>query len=160
MKRFISYLAIALSITGCAAIGPSDQFEFDTGIAKATPAKEGKVQMSGSGTWWPNAKGFTNVRSALISTGINELPGVLVFTDKSILFQQWDSKSKSFSIIKKIPFNDIRAVALDEFGASRTIVIHSLEYHYDSFMFTSNQGTFVDGNKTKDGYAFLRNATK
>jgi hypothetical protein len=160
VKASIAACIVAWAIVGCAAIGPTDQAEFNRGIVAATPAKEGKVQFSGAGTWWANAKGFNNFRSALISTGVSDTPGAVVFTDRSVLFQQWESKTSSFAIIKKIPFQDIREVTLDEFGVNRSIVVRSLEYQYDSFTFTVGQGSFVDIQKTVAGYDYLNRAVQ
>jgi hypothetical protein len=161
MLRMISLLILATLFAGCAAaIGPVDSPDFPQLVAKAVPKIDGEIRFYGSGNWYPNTRGFTPERSALIASPPNAIPGVLVVTNDAILLQQWDDKEKAFDIVKRLPFTELTSVALDSYGVSRRIVVRKRDLSYESFDFTHGSGIFVDAPKVEEVFTFLRDRIK
>lgn len=154
--RILALLLIIHLIAGCAAIGPISSPEFPQLVARAVPKEDGEVHLLGPGNWYPNIRGFTDVRSILLYGPFNPIPGVLVLTTSSILLEQWDENSQRFDVIKRMAFSDLAEVSLDSYGANRRLVIRKKDLSYDSFDFTQADGTFVDTSKVEEAYELLR----
>lgn len=160
MFRKITLLMLVALVTGCAAIGPIDSPEFPELVAKAVPKSEGEIGIYGPGNWHPNTRGFTAIRSALLSRPADPIPGVLVVTSNAVLFQQWEDQTKAFDIVKRLPFTDLTSVALDSYGVNRRIVLRKKDLSYESFDFTKAHGNFVDAAKVEEAVTLLRDRIK
>lgn len=155
MFRTVTILLIASILTGCAAIGPVDSKDFPQLVEKAVPRADGEIRFFGSGNWYPNAKGFTALRSSMLARPADPIPGVLVVTSIAVLFQQWEEQTRSFDIVKRLPVTDLTSVALDSYGANRRIVLRKKDLSYESFDFTQASGNFVDAAKVESAATYL-----
>lgn len=160
MFRMIRLLLCMGFITGCSAIGPVNSVDFPQLVAKAVPTTDGEICFYGSGNWHPNTRGFTALRSLLLARPADPIPGVLVVTNDTVLFQQWDDEIKAFDIIKRLPFSELTSVSLDDYGRNRRIVLRKKDLSYESFDFTEASGNFIDATKTEEAVAFLRDRIK
>lgn len=160
MPRMITLLIFATFIAGCAAIGPVTSPDFPQMVAKAVPKTDGEIRFYGSGNWYPNTRGFTSIRSSLLARPADPIPGVLVVTSDTVLFQQWDDETKAFDIVKRLPFIELTSVALDTYGLNGRIVLRKKDLSYESFDFTQASGNFVDATKVEEAVAFLRDRIK
>ena len=157
----ITSLIFATLISGCAAIGPVSSPDFPLMVAKAIPKTDGEIHFYGSGNWYPNTRGFTAVRSSLLARPAAPIPGVLVITSEALIFQQWDEKSKSFDVVKRLPFSELATVSLDTYGPlNRRIVLRKRDLSYETFDFTQAIGNYIDAAKIEEGYAFLHDRIK
>lgn len=156
MRRFSILLILALIFVGCAAIGPVSSPEFPSLVAKTLSKDDGEIHFFGSGSWYPNVRGFTPNRSLFLAKPAPPTPGVLVITDEALLFLQWDEDAKSFDIIKRLPYSELVAVSLDSYGLNRRIVLRKKDLSYDSFDFTQGSGNFIDATKVEQAIGFLR----
>jgi hypothetical protein len=156
MKRR-SILFIPLLLAGClnAGIGPTDDPNFNAHLAAALPAGQ-TAQLSGTGTWHPNMRGFSGLRSAMLARPADPIPGVLVVTETSLIFLQWDTPENRFLPMKRLRFSDIEEVTLDRFGAARSVVIRNADFEHNSFAFTRAGGNIGDIEKTEELFALLR----
>lgn len=121
-----SVLSLAV-ILGCAVAPQMDENGLKQVLA-STPKTEGEVKFSSIGQWLPNSREF----NFSASTQTPRVAGVVVVTEKSILFQQWGGPT-GLNVIKRISFDDIKEVSLISFGLSSRIVVRSKEDQYDSF---------------------------
>lgn len=153
-----SLLLVALAIAGCAAIGPTSSPEFPQLIVKAVSKEDGEIRFFGSGNWYANVRGFTDIRSSFLATPLSPTPGALVITESSIVFQQWDERTQQFDIVKRVPFSDISSVSLDSYGLGRRLVVRKRDLSFDSFEFTRAEGNLVDGEKLESAVRFLQDA--
>jgi hypothetical protein len=160
MLRSLTVLVFAAFVAGCAAIGPINSPDFPQMVAKAVSSADGEIHFYGSGSWHPNTRGFTDVRSLLLTRPTVSIPGVLVVTNTAVLFQQWDEETKAFDIVKRLPFTELTSVSLDSFGLGRRIVLRKKDLSYDSFQFTKASGNVIDGPKAEETVAFLRDRIK
>lgn len=160
MLRLLTSIIIAAFVVGCAAIGPIDAPEFPSKVAKAVPSSEGEIHLYGPGNWYPNSRGFTGLRSSLLASPSDPIPGVLVVTKTSVLFQQWDEVTNEFDVVKRFPFAELLAASLDSFGLNRRIVLRKKDLSYDSFDFTQASGKFFDARKVEEAVAFVRDRIK
>lgn len=83
-----------------------------------------------------------------------------MITGEALLFQQWDEEAKIFDVIKRLPYSELVAVALDTYGLNRRIVLRKTDLSYDSFDFTQASGNFVDATKVEQAIEFLRGRIK
>jgi len=117
MKKFgISILTGLAILSGCSTIGPTDSPEFATLVQATVPKGDGAVRFFGPAFWYPNQRGFTDVRNGMLSGTPPQIAGALVVADKAILFEQWDDKAKSYDIVKRIPMGDVMSVNVDSMG--------------------------------------------
>lgn len=143
MRPGFALVVVVCLIAGCAAIGPVSSPEFHYLVARAVPDEDGEVVLAGSGNWYPNIRGFTDVRSVLLSGPFSPIPGVFVLTSGSVLFEQWDEKTQRFDVVKRLRLSEIGEVSLDSYGVNRRLVLRKKDLSYDSFDFTQGSGTFV-----------------
>lgn len=122
MRHKITLLIFATFIAGCAAIGPVSSLDFPQMVAKAVPKADGEIRFFGSGNWHPNTRGFTAIRSSLLARPADPIPGVLVVTSDVVLFQQWDGETKTFDVVKRLPFSELTSVAIDTYGLKETLI--------------------------------------
>lgn len=160
MRRIFSLLFLTAIIAGCAAIGPVDSPEFPQMVAKAVPKTDGKIRLYGSGNWYPNTRGFTAIRSALLAQPADPTPGILVITSDVVLFQQWNNETKAFDIVKRLPLTEITSVTLDTYGLNRRIVLRKKDLSYESFDFTKANGNLVDTAKVEEAILLLHDRVK
>lgn len=160
MSRTFTLLLFATFIAGCAAIGPVASPDFPQMVAKVIPKADGEISFYGSGNWYPNTRGFTAIRSSLLARPADPIPGVLVVTSDTVLFQQWDDETKAFDIVKRLPFTELTSVALDTYGLNRRIVLRKKDLSYESFDFTQANGNFIDATKVEEAIVFLRDRIK
>ncbi len=160
MSRLFTLIFFAAIITGCAAIGPVASPDFPQMVAKATPKTDGEIRLYGSGNWYLNTRGFTAIRSSLLARPADPIPGVLVITSDTVLFQQWDDETKVFDIVKRLPLRELTSVALDTFGINRRIVLRKKDLSYESFDFTQAKGHLVDTTKVEEAIVLLRDRIK
>ncbi len=160
MLRSLAVLIVTAFFAGCAAIGPIDSPDFSQMVAKAVSSTDGEIRFHGSGNWHPNTRGFIRERSSLLARPTDTIPGVLVVTSTTVLFQQWDEETKAFDIVKRLPLTELTSVSLDSFGLNRRIVLRKKDLSYDSFDFTQASGNFIDATKVEEAVAFLRDRIK
>ena len=106
------------------------------------------VRFFGPAFWYPNQRGFTDVRNGMLSGTPPQVAGALVVADNAILFEQWDDKAKSYDIVKRIPMDDVMSVNVDSMGLGRRVVVRRKDLSFDSFAFTSSSGHFQDAEQT------------
>ena len=146
-------------MAGCASAfhGPINSPEYSELIEEALPPESGKVVMSDSGSWFPNTQGFNDIRSGRSSIfSPTSIPGIIVITDKEILFQQWNKNENNYKIMLRISFVDIQSLSLDEWGINRRIVIQKRDYTLSSFDFTTGKGQIVSKSKVEHAYNLLK----
>lgn len=146
MRLMIIALALAI-LAGCSTIGPNDPQAFSQAVNSSIPDKEGKVAFTGNGLFFPNAKGYEGVSTA-VANGVYYVRTITI-TNRGIFIQQWESDAERFSIIKKIPMEAITDVYLENKYAMKTITVRSGEYQYDAFK-------YFDGDKTDSAATYLR----
>ncbi|QNA90443.1 hypothetical protein G4G28_21615 [Massilia sp. Dwa41.01b] len=161
MKKYgISILAALAILSGCSTIGPTDSPEFATLVQAPVPKGDGAVRFFGAAFWYPNQRGFTDVRNGMLSGTPTQIAGALVVADKAILFEQWDDKAKSYDIVKRIPVDDIMSVNVDSMGLGRRVVVRHKDFSFDSFAFTRPSGHFQDADQTVAAAGYLQKFLK
>lgn len=148
-------LVTAVVISGCAALGPVDSPQFPALIAQAIPAADGAAQITGSGIWYPNTRGFTDLRNLMLGRPVDPIPGAFIITDNAVLFAQWDEQKSAFDVIKRITIRDVASVAIDSYGAGRRLVVRNSDLSYQTFQFTRASGNLGDAEKTEQAAVFL-----
>lgn len=157
MKKYgISMLAALAILSGCSTIGPTDSSEFAKLVQAPVPKGEGAVRFFGPAFWYPNQRGFTDVRNGMFSGTPPQIAGALVVADKAILFEQWDGKAKSYDIVMRIPMDDIMSVNVDSMGLGRRIVVRRKDLSFDSFAFIRPSGHFQDAEQTMAAAGYLQ----
>jgi hypothetical protein len=144
-----------LTIAACSAIGPTSSPEFPAFVAKAVPKEDGEVRFYGQGQYFPGLRGFTDVRSSLLGGQYQGIPGVVVITDTALLFEQWDSNTEKFDVVKRLPFSEVTAVTLDSYGLNRRLVLRKKDLSFETFNFTRAAGNSVDGDKVEQAFQLL-----
>jgi hypothetical protein len=155
MYRFIRLILFTLLLMGCAAVGPTSSPEFPSLVAKAVPSEDGEIHIFGKGQWFPNLRGFTDIRSLALTQPVTPTPGILVLTDRALVFQQWDEAAKNFVIIKRLPYSEFASVSLDTYGLNRRIVLQKRDFSFDSFDFTTASNS-IETKKVEQAVEFLR----
>ena len=157
MKKFgISILAALAILSGCSTIGPTDFPEFATLVQAPVPKGDGAVRFFGPAFWYPNQRGFTDVRNGMLSGTPPQIAGALVVADKAILFEQWDDKAKSYDIVKRIPMGNVMSVNVDSMGLGQRVVVRRKDLSFDSFAFTRPSGHFQDAEQTVAAVRYLQ----
>ncbi|MDB5765131.1 MAG: hypothetical protein JWQ21_4126 [Herminiimonas sp.] len=151
MTKTMAVCFIAVALSGCVTYAPPVPVRLSAAVTAATPPGEGAVKLFGSSTWRPDTIGFANAGQRMMTDGM------LVLTDKGVLWEQWDKRACKLSIAKKIRYADIHVVALAESGPDRLIVIQSKNYQHDSFALTQDSAPIADPEKTAAGYRMLLN---
>lgn len=156
MKRRSIFFA-PLLLAGClnAGIGPTDDPNFGAYVAAALPAGQ-TVQLSGTGTWQPNVRGFSGIRSSMLARPADPIPGVIAVTETSLIFLQWDTPESRFVPMKRLRLSDIEEVTLDRFGMGRSVVVRNADFEHNSFAFTGASGNLGHIEKTEALFALLR----
>ncbi|HAM71209.1 MAG TPA: hypothetical protein DCM86_06160 [Verrucomicrobiales bacterium] len=147
--------ALLLGVAGCTTRGPVNSDQLPSLAMQVLPEGAGGMLQCSGGEWFPNVKGFNDVRSNPF-TPVNRQSGVVVLTDTALFFEQWNTRSKAYEVVKRIPFGEIRGVSLDSEGASRRIVVQRRDYGYDSFGLTQAGGLLVDKSETESLLERLR----
>jgi hypothetical protein len=151
IKVLIAILALA-AYTPANAIGPVKAPNFLTLVANAVPPDDGNVRIAGKAEMLPDTKGYSRIRSYTFHNPF--LRGVLVITDKAILFQQWDKKTGTYDIVKRIPISDIRTVTQDSYrNKGNRLVIQKSDYSYDSFDFVNS--VMIDAEMNEQAFILL-----
>lgn len=157
MKKYgISTLAVLAILSGCSTIGPTDSSEFATLVQAPVAKGEGAVRFFGPAFWYPNQRGFTDVRNGMLSGTPLQIAGALVVADKAILFEQWDDKAKCYDIVKRIPMNDIMSVNVDSMGLGRRVVVRHKDLSFNSFAFTRPSGHLQNAEQTVAAASYLQ----
>ena len=154
--RSLIKLALLASLAGCAAIGPLSSPDLPQLVGRAVPTEDGEIHYFGSGNWYPNTRGFTDVRSMMLTSITNPVPGVLVVTTSSIILQQWDESHQRFDIVKRLTFSELMDVVLDSYGVNRRLVVRKKDFSYDTFDFTKGSGALVDAKKVENACKFIQ----
>jgi len=149
-------VAMGFGMAGCAATGPTSSADFAALVAAAVPKSEGTPRITGSGSWFPNTRGFAPLRSSLLSRPTDPIPGAIAVTDKAIVFVQWDDREGKFEPMKKISFTEVEDATLDSFGLGRRLVIKKRDLSVDSFDFTKAAGNIIDAEKTQAAVTFVQ----
>ena len=161
MKIKNIFLIIFLGVfLGCSSYGPVSSQEFSQLVQTPLPSNSGKIVLSGTGSWFPNAQGFNDTRSSFLAPPIQPIPGIVVITDKELFFQQWNKKEKKYKIMLRIGFEDIESLSLDKYGLNRRLVIQKKDYSFHTFDFTRGKGQFINGSKTEEAYSLIKQATQ
>lgn len=141
-------LGAVLVFTGCSTRGPANSDQLPSLAAQALPEKDATPIHSAPGEWFPNVRGFNDIRSNPFSP-VNRQVGVMVLTKEAIYFEQWSKTRKVYDVVKRIPLKRIQEVTIDTYGASRRIVVQLEDYSYDSFGLTQAGGLLVDKSETE-----------
>ena len=158
--RYIIFVFLALFFTGCVGgpnMGPVGSPEFPSLVATASLNTDGKIHFFGQAEWLPNVRGFTSIRDYSLARGASSVTvGVLVLTDKSILFQQWNVNNEKFDIVKRLSYLEIKKISLDSLGRNRMLAVQKNDFSYDSFSFIKPKGFIADPKKTEKAFHFLK----
>lgn len=162
---FSARFLLFFTLVGCAAMGPVSSPEFPALVNNAISTSEGKVQIFGSGNWYPNSIGFSDMRSNLFAfqpTFPRFFVGVIAITDTSLLFLQWNQPEERYEIVKRIPYSEILSISLDSYGLNSQLVVRkkdlSIGVSFDSFDFS--KGPLVDKGKVEAAFVLLRGRFK
>jgi hypothetical protein len=155
-KHWISLLTVGAFLSGCSAIGPTSSPEFAALIQVPIPKTDGKTRFFGSANWFPNHRGFTDLRSSFLGGNLKPIPGALVIAEKAIFFEQWNGELKAYEIVKRLSMDDVMSATVDSFGRGRRLVVRKKDYSFDSFEFTQASGNFSDGEKTEASAKFMQ----
>jgi hypothetical protein len=85
----------------------------------------------------PNTKGFDVERVA--GEPQPKIPGVVVVTDKAILFQQWGGPS-GLTVVKSVALSSITKAEIQSFGASARMIVQTGPEQFDSFAASESTG--------------------
>ncbi len=158
MKRLILFplaVVILASLSACTTRGPANSDQMPSLAAQALPEKASPPLRSAPGEWFPNVRGFNDVRSNPFSP-VNRQVGVLVITDEALYFQQWSKNRKAYDVVKRIRLKNIEEVSIDTYGASRRLVVQRDDLGYDTFGVTQAGGLLVDKSETEIVHRQLR----
>lgn len=158
MKKFQCLVLItAVLLSGCSAIGPTNNSDFPKLAEAPVPLADRPVHLYGPAQWFPNSRGFTAVRSLALGGGqASVIPGVLVISEKALLFEQWDERQNVFEVIKRLPFDELMSVQLDTYGRGRQLVVRKKDMSFESFNYTGASGQMIDQEKTEAAVVFLQ----
>jgi hypothetical protein len=155
MSRAQVLFILSFLLAGCAALGPVSSPQFLDFVKEALPPAEREILMYGPGTWHPNTRGFTDLRSLFLSRPQEPIPGVLVVTTSALFVQQWDKANGRYEPMKRFSLNETLKVSLDTFGLNRRLVVQWKDFSTDSFSFTSDSGQTVDAERTEAAFQLL-----
>ena len=130
-------------VAGCTTRGPVNSDQMPSLAYQALPPDSGDMIQCSPGEWFPNVKGFNDVRSNPFAP-VSRQSGVVVLTRKGVFFVEWDKRTKAYDLVKRLPVESIRALSLDSEGASRRLVIQKQDYGYDTFGLTQAGGLLGD----------------
>lgn len=139
---------ICLAASGCATRGPASSGQMTSLAMQALPQDAGRVIHLGPGEWYPNVKGFNDVRSNPFSP-VSRQTGVWVLTDQALYFEQWSAAEKAYEVVKRIGLKEIRSLGMDKEGASRRVVLRRPDLSYDSLALTQAGGLLGDRSETE-----------
>jgi hypothetical protein len=151
----LTILFVCICLAGCAALGPVSSPEFGVLVRTALPAGAGKARIFGPGFWYPNTRGFTDLRSLGLARPQEPVPGVLVVTRSALFVEQWDKPSNRYRVVKRFLLTDTQGVSLDSYGRGRRVVVQWKDFSTDSFSFTSDGGQMIDVSKTEALFTLL-----
>ena len=154
--KFLAGLLALITLCGCAAIGPSESPEFGRLVAQSAPSDSGAILIYATGTWLPNTRGFTGVRSGMLAPQQTPIPGVVTIAERALIFSQWDKSTNSYMPIKRILISNISSISLDKFGLSSAIVIQQKDLSVDTFTFTKAGGNLVDSAKAGEAVLVIQ----
>jgi hypothetical protein len=114
------------------------------------PDPGGPIRLSAAGVWLAAASGFGPTGT------LQKAEGRLVFTDNSVLWQ-YRTLGGLYRTAHRVPFVDIRSVALAESGVDRLIVLQGQDYRYDTFGLVRSDEKELDPLATVRAYRTLLN---
>ena len=155
IPNWILLLLASVALSGCATRGPANSDQLPSFAYQALPNDSGTLLRSSPGEWFPNVKGFNDIRSNPFSP-VSRQTGLVALTDKAIFFEQWSTSRKAYEVVKRLLLDQVRGVSVDTYGASRRIVIQRLDFGYDSFGLTQAGGLIVDKSETELMMGHLR----
>lgn len=122
-------------------------------VRASIPASEGEVKYTGVAIWFPNSKEF---KFKAVEPSVK---GVVVLTDKSIIFQQWGG-SNGLTTLHQIPYAGMRHAYMETFGRSGRMVAESTTGRFDSFAITDGAGEISLRAETEAMYRTLQTITR
>ena len=151
----LSILSLCLVLSGCATRGPANSDQLPSFAFQALPSDAGTLLQGSPGEWFPNVKGFNDIRSNPFAP-VSRQVGLVALTDKALYFEQWNTARKSYEVVKRLLLTQVRSITVDTYGASRRIVIQREDFGYDSFGVTQAGGLIVDKSETEILVGHLR----
>jgi hypothetical protein len=131
-------VSFAMTLCGCALLPPVPLDDGVTRQIRATiPSEEGSIKYSSIGLWFPNSSEFKI--SAFNVNPETKMQGIVVVTEKSLLFLQWGGPM-GFTILKRQSYSEIEKISLIEFGLAARIAIKNTQGIYDSFCASNSAG--------------------
>jgi hypothetical protein len=141
MKRLL--LATCVCLLGACHTTPPMSESLTTQIRANLKPEHGTMRYSSVAIWLPDSREyrFREVES--------KVPGVVVLTDSTLLFQGWGGKART-STLREIRYADIRSATLNVIGRSARIVIETNDGAFDSFAVSDGQGEISMGGPTAE----------
>lgn len=143
-----------IDLTGY-SIGPTDLEAFDSLVATAVPATEGRPAILGRAQW----SGLKNVKQKL------PLQSVAAITSRQMLFLWWHEERARYEILIRVPFPDIFRVELQRqgFGTKINFCLGKSEIAIGDQVISIDQENWfnflevhvVDREKTEAAFAYL-----
>lgn len=122
-------------------------------VRASIPAAEGEIKYTGVAIWLPNSKEF---KFKVVEPVVK---GVVVLTEKSIVFQQWGG-ANGLSTLHQIPYAQLRGMHMETIGRSGRLVAESTEGRFDSFAITDGAGEISLRTETEEMFRVLQNLVR
>lgn len=139
-------VAILLSVGGCSVAPQQMGQDISDRVSASTPQEEGEIVFRTYGEWIVGSKEY----SFSADKQSPAVPGVIVVTRKSLLFERWGGTQTPLTIARKIALTDIQEAKLITFGLGTRLVIRSRETQFDAFSATDGGGNFIDRTRTSE----------
>jgi hypothetical protein len=153
MHNTAAILAALILASGCVSYGPTVEPQFGKDVASQISAEDGAILMYGTGWWFPDARGFTEIRSNPGLRHSSQKVGVIVVCENAIIVQQWEPRLEKFESTRRILLADVVEIRLDSFGLNRRVVVRMRDLSFHSFSFAS--GEKVDARTTEKAVLLL-----
>jgi hypothetical protein len=159
MKNVSASLTLLVALTylsGCTALGPTTSPDWRAQVSSTVPSGDGAVDFLSAGEWFPDTQGFMDMRGAgMLTAQTNFRQGVFALTPISLVFLQWDSTVKRYSVIYRTPYADISEAKVDSLGRGRRLVIFGKENRAQSFGLSGVTGNMVDQAAVQKAYELV-----
>jgi hypothetical protein len=143
LKIFWMLLCVALLQACATTAGPLLDKDFMGMVQKAMPAQDGEVRIAHHASWYPDVKGWNDVRqNSLNILFFGDLPksveGVLAASEHSLIMLQWDERLARYDAVKRFAFADLSDAFIEPSAGLRRIVLRSKDLSYQSFFIHSS----------------------
>jgi len=173
MKVIFTIISLLL-LQACSTLGPVDTPQYMPMISKASNVSEKEVILSSRASWmnfnvdhcWTNEAYMINCTKEQINNGFSSqlLKGkkpndsILVLSENSVPFLDWDSNRRQYINNTTLPVNDITTLERHQFGLSRLIRIgmNNTTKRYYIFTLMNDSAQMQDSKKADKLFSHLR----